>query len=80
MVSIPLCAQKTLEMEGFLGLQRPFLDLVSQAPRPRGRGRPFFAQFRGVKKVARGFSPNRSTSPNAGHIKTGRSDVNFGGI
>ena len=45
MVSIPLCAQKTLEIKGFLGLGRPFLDLVSQTPRPRGRGRPFFADF-----------------------------------
>ena len=25
--------------KGFLGLGRPFLDLVSQTPRPRGRGR-----------------------------------------
>ena len=38
MVSIPLRAQKTLEIKGFLGLERPFLDLVSQTPRPRGRG------------------------------------------
>ena len=30
-------------MKGFLGLGRPFLDLVSQTPRPRGRGRPLFA-------------------------------------
>ena len=28
----------------FLGLDRPFLDLVSQTPRPRGRGRPLFAE------------------------------------
>ena len=44
MVWIPLWAQKTLETKGFLGLERPFLDLVSQTPRPRGRGRPFFAE------------------------------------
>ena len=44
MVSIPLRAQKTLEIKGFLGLERPFLDLVSQTPRPRGRGRPLFAE------------------------------------
>ena len=44
MVSIPLWAQKTLEIQGFLGLQRPFLDLVLQTPRPRGRGRPMFAE------------------------------------
>ena len=44
MVSIPLWAQKTLEIKGFLGLERPFLDLVSQTPRPRGRGRPLFAE------------------------------------
>ena len=43
MVSIPLWAQKTLEIKGFLGLERPFLDLVSQTPCPRGRGRPLFA-------------------------------------
>ena len=30
MVSIPLGAQKTLEIKGLLGLERPFLDLVSQ--------------------------------------------------
>ena len=29
---------------GFLGVERPFLDLVSQTPRPRGRGRPLFAE------------------------------------
>ena len=43
MVSIPLRAQKTLEIKGVLGLERPFLDLVSQTPRPRGRGTPLFA-------------------------------------
>ena len=42
MVSIPLRTQKTLEIKGFLGLERPFLDLVSQTPRPQGRGRPLF--------------------------------------
>ena len=45
MVSIPLWAQKTLEIKGFLGLGCPFLDLVSQTPRPRGRGRPLFAEI-----------------------------------
>ena len=30
MVSIPLRAQRTREIKGFLGLERPFLDLVSQ--------------------------------------------------
>ena len=45
MVSVPLGAQKTLEIKGFLGLERPFLDLVSQTPRPRGRRRPLFADF-----------------------------------
>ena len=44
MVSIPLWAQKTREIKGFLGLERPFLDLVSRTPRPRGRGRPLFAE------------------------------------
>ena len=44
MVSIPLQAQKTLEIKGFLGLERPLLDLVSQTPRPRGRGLPLFAE------------------------------------
>ena len=43
MVSTPLWAQKTLEIKGFLGLERPFLDLVSKTPRPRGGGRPLFA-------------------------------------
>ena len=46
MVSTALGAQKTLEIKGFLGLERPFLDLVSQTPRPRGRGRPLFAEFK----------------------------------
>ena len=32
------------EIKGFLGLKRPFLDLVSQTPRPRGRGRSLFAE------------------------------------
>ena len=36
-------AQKAQEIKGFLGLERPFLDLVSQTPRPRGRGRSWFA-------------------------------------
>ena len=45
MVSIPLRKQKALEIKGFLGLERPFLDLVSQTPRPRGRGRPSFAEI-----------------------------------
>ena len=45
MVSIPLLAQKTLEIKGFLGLERPFLDLVSQTPHPRGRVDPLFAEL-----------------------------------
>ena len=52
MVSIPLWAQKTLEIKGFLGLERPFLDLVSRTPRPRGRGRPLFAE-KGPEKRCR---------------------------
>ena len=44
MVSIPLSPQKAVEIKGFLGLERPFLDLVSQTPRPRGRGRPLFVE------------------------------------
>ena len=32
-------------MKDFLCLQRPFLDLGSQTPRPRGRGRPLLADF-----------------------------------
>ena len=43
MVSIPLWTQKTLQIKDFGGLERPFLDLVSQTPRPRDRGRPLFA-------------------------------------
>ena len=46
MVSIPLRAQKTLEIKGFLGLECPFLDLVSQTLHPRGRGGPLFADSR----------------------------------
>ena len=46
MVSDPLWAQKTLEIKGFLGVERPFLDVVSQTPRPKGRGRPLFADLR----------------------------------
>ena len=45
-VSIPLWAQKTLEMKGFLGLERPFLDLVSQTPRPWGRVDPCLLKSR----------------------------------
>ena len=37
--------RKPLEIKGFLGLERPFLDLVSQTPRPRGGGRPLFAEI-----------------------------------
>ena len=40
----PPSNRKPLEIKGFLGLERPFLDLVSQTPRPRGRGRPLFAE------------------------------------
>ena len=53
MVSDPLWAQKTLEIKGFLGVERPFLDLVSQTPRPRGGGRPLFAEILQVK-IGRG--------------------------
>ena len=42
--------RKPLEIKGFLGLERPFLDLVSQTPRPRGRGRPLFAEQKEVGK------------------------------
>ena len=52
MVSILLWAQKTLEIKGFLGLGRPFLDLVSQTPRPRGRGRPLFAELHAPSSVS----------------------------
>ena len=45
MVSIPLWALQTLCIKGFLSLARPFLDLVLQTPRPRGRGRPLFAEI-----------------------------------
>ena len=41
----PFEHRKTLEIKGFLGLERPFLDLVSQTPRPRDRGRLLFADF-----------------------------------
>ena len=41
----PPSAEKTLKIKGFLGLERPFLDLVSQTPRPRGRDRPLYAEF-----------------------------------
>ena len=59
---IPLWAQKTRETKGFLGLQRPFLDLVSQTLRPRGRGRPLFAD-----KCRTKFFPRVvSTSPEGG--------------
>ena len=34
-------------IKDFLSLERPFLDLVSQTPRPRGRGRPLFAECYG---------------------------------
>ena len=51
-LGIPLSAQKTLEIKGFLALGRPFLDLVSQTPRPRGRGRPLFADcFVGYRTI-----------------------------
>ena len=36
----PLSAVKALCIKDFLSLARPFLDLVSQTPRPSGRGRP----------------------------------------
>ena len=37
--------RKPLEIKGFLCLERPFLDLVSQTQHPRGRGRPLFAEI-----------------------------------
>ena len=46
--------RKPLEIKGFLGLERPFLDLVSQTSRPRARGRPLFAD----NLKARRKSPN----------------------
>ena len=42
----PPFQRKTLEIKGFLGLERPYVDLVSHTPRPRGRGRPWFAGIR----------------------------------
>ena len=45
MVSIPRWAHKILEIKVFLCLERLFLDLASQTPRPRGRGRPLLAVF-----------------------------------
>ena len=36
MVSIPLRAQKTLEIKGFLGLERPFLGFGLADPAPKG--------------------------------------------
>ena len=48
----PPLGKKTLEIKGFLGLERPFLDLVSQTPRPRGRGRPVFAETRYQTRIS----------------------------
>ena len=45
MVSIPLWALYTLWIKGFLSLARPFLDLVSHTPRPRGGSRPLVAEL-----------------------------------
>ena len=42
---------------GFLGLERPFLDLVSQTPRPRGGGRPLFAQQEILLELISKLSP-----------------------
>ena len=42
--SLGLLRQKALEIQGVLGLESLFLDLVSQIPRPRGRGRPLLAE------------------------------------
>ena len=64
MVSIPLCAQKTLEIKCFVGLERPFLDLVSQTPRPRGGGRPLFAEF-WQEKITETRKKNAKTRRNA---------------
>ena len=48
MVSIPpLSAVNPMHKgfsETFLSLAHPFLDLVLQIPRPRGKGRPLFAE------------------------------------
>ena len=41
----PFEHRKPLEIKRFLGLERPFLDLASQTLRPRGGGRPLFAEF-----------------------------------
>ena len=48
-----MCSEhgKPPEIKGFLGLERPFLDLVSQTPRRRGRGRPFFAEIEREKDI-----------------------------
>ena len=47
--------RKTLEIKGYLGLERPFLDLVSQTPRPRGRGRPLFADLGTSARLVEAF-------------------------
>ena len=61
MVSIPLRALQTLCMKELLCLERPFLDLVSQTLRPRGRGRPPpWWEFRPRKKI---FSPHPPQIP-----------------
>ena len=64
MVPIPLWALQTLWIKGFLSLARPFLDLVLQTPRPRGRGRPLFADnMNCVIFLANPFAPYRGQKP-----------------
>ena len=80
-MSLPNHADKlertTLCMKGFLCLKRPFLDLFSQTPRPRGRGRPLFAELEklenssgGNKENCRSFHPFLS-GPEKGVITEG---------
>ena len=74
MVSIPLRAQKILEIKGFLCLEHPFLDLVSQTPRPRGRGRPLFAdisQFQWIEQVCE-LCSEAKVSPKLPYLFQGR--------
>ena len=63
MVSIPLREQKALEIMGFLGLERTILDLVSQTPRPRGRGRPLCAEILKILEGSRSHSSETGKEP-----------------
>ena len=47
--------------KGFSGSGAHFLDLVSQTPRPRGRGRPLFADH----KTRKGGAPDRGNPKHA---------------